>query len=75
MDHLLKQSIQNRQKLELVYIDEQHRMTQRIVTIIKIDDDRLLAYCFTKRGVRSFQKDNILAIYPARFNQSKRMEA
>ncbi|WP_411953216.1 hypothetical protein ACKXGF_07645 [Alkalibacillus sp. S2W] len=75
MGQLLPSSLRYHKKLEMVYIDHHHNMTQRTVRIIKVDNRRILAYCFTRQAVRSFQKDNILAIYPINHNQNKRMEA
>ncbi|MDQ0158941.1 hypothetical protein [Alkalibacillus salilacus] len=75
MGQLLPSSLRYNKKLEMVYIDHHNNMTQRTVTIIKMEDHRILAYCFTRQAVRSFQKANILAIYPIDHNQSKQMEA
>ncbi|GAA0461953.1 hypothetical protein GCM10008935_16790 [Alkalibacillus silvisoli] len=74
MNHMLQKSLSNRCKLEMVYIDSKNNMTQRTVRIVKIYDDRMLGFCYLKKKVRSFKKENILAIYPVQQNHFE-MEA
>ncbi|MDQ0350710.1 putative DNA-binding transcriptional regulator YafY [Alkalibacillus filiformis] len=74
MNQLFQKSLQDRRKLEMVYMDSKNNITQRTVRIVKMDDDRILAFCYTKKKVRSFKKENILAIHPVRLTQYE-MEA
>ncbi|MFA8438807.1 hypothetical protein [Pueribacillus sp. YX66] len=48
--------------VELIYIDRHERLSQRKVFILSERNDSLLAYCYTKRRIRSFLLNNILGV-------------
>lgn len=71
MKNLLFRSIQTKQKIEMIYLSADNQVSQRIMRVIKIDNNMVLAYCYSKRKVRTFKLDNILSVGPMR----KRMGA
>jgi predicted DNA-binding transcriptional regulator YafY len=48
--------------VELIYIDHLGELSQRHVKVIDHSKERLVAYCYTRRKVRSFKTENILGI-------------
>lgn len=66
MKTLLLRSIQPREKIMLFYMDEKRNVTQRLVRVIKIEDDKMVAYCFLRKQTRMFKLDHILSVGPVR---------
>lgn len=52
--------------VELIYLDQQGKLSQRNVFILSERNGKLLAYCYTKRKIRSFVIKNILGIRKVR---------
>ncbi|ASK64123.1 hypothetical protein CFK37_19180 [Virgibacillus phasianinus] len=71
MKNMLLRAIQHKEKMELIYLDKNNLASQRVVQVYKINDDKIMAYCYTKRAIRTFKLDNILSVGPVR----KRMGA
>lgn len=61
MNGILKRAMDNHQPVELIYYGANHKLSQRVVRIISISDTHINAYCFTKRQLRIFRKENILS--------------
>lgn len=49
------------QKLMIFYLDSGNNVTQRIIRIINITDDAIVAYCYYRKCVRTFKLNNILS--------------
>ncbi|TFB15096.1 hypothetical protein E3U55_12655 [Filobacillus milosensis] len=64
MDQLLIRAKENKQRLEMIYVNEQGEYSQRIIRVMKIYEHYILGFCYTKRAVRQFKKDQILSILP-----------
>lgn len=64
MEGVLERGLSNKQKVEIVYIDSEGRITQRFVRITVIREDTIFAYCYWRKQVRSFKRKNILSAYP-----------
>lgn len=71
MNKSIIRAINNRQRLKMIYMDGVGRCTHRVIIPIKMNDDLVLAYCYTKRQVRTFKLDSVLSISPV----NKRMGA
>ncbi|MBB6675508.1 hypothetical protein [Cohnella nanjingensis] len=48
--------------VEMIYLDRQGRITQRIVQVRRIQGGRVLGWDVNKRAPRSFDADRILAV-------------
>lgn len=48
--------------IEIIYIDRYGELSQRWIRIISEENERLVAYCYAKRKVRSFLIKNILGM-------------
>ncbi|MCA0983209.1 hypothetical protein LCL89_03995 [Halobacillus yeomjeoni] len=64
METLYKRSMEEKIKLEMIYVTKQGELSQRTVRIIEVRNSHILAYCFSKRQVRSFLKENVLSVLP-----------
>lgn len=71
MKNMIMRSIQNKEKLEMIYLSSDNRVSQRVVRVLKLNDDMIMAYCYTKRTIRTFKLENILSVGQVR----KRMGA
>ncbi|WP_067727683.1 hypothetical protein [Oceanobacillus damuensis] len=64
MKGLFLQSMENKEKVVIFYIDQDNNVTQRFIRVIHISDTSILAYCYYRKKVRSFRLDNILSCGP-----------
>lgn len=62
MKKLFYRSIQLQERMMIFYIDGNNKVTQRVVRVIRIRDDAIVAYCFYREKVRTFKLDNILSV-------------
>lgn len=57
----LIKAMEQKEKVMIYYLDRDNNVTQRIIRIVEVKKDTLLAYCFYRKQVRSFKIDNILS--------------
>ncbi|RWZ60403.1 hypothetical protein EQV77_03670 [Halobacillus fulvus] len=74
MEKWLNQSRDQKITLEMIYLTNEGTATQRIIRVMKVKESHIIAYCFLKKEVRTFKKENILSIYPS-YLQKKRKQA
>jgi predicted DNA-binding transcriptional regulator YafY len=56
----LKCQLDNR-PVEIIYMDQQERLTKRIIFVKKIENDKVIAFCTLRDQNRTFDMTNILA--------------
>ncbi|MBU5267227.1 hypothetical protein [Virgibacillus proomii] len=61
MKGILHWSMVSKQKLVLFYMDNNGQVTQRLIRVIDIGENSILAYCFYRKQVRRFNYSNILS--------------
>ncbi len=66
MKSLLKRAAESKQRLEMIYINRDNQMSQRIIKVIDVKGSTIKAYCYTKRQFRTFNLANILSAAPVR---------
>ncbi|RKQ29665.1 hypothetical protein [Oceanobacillus halophilus] len=66
MNKLLLQSINQQKRLYIIYLSNTNQITKRMIRVIRINEDRVLAYCYFKQKFRIFKLENILAVEPVR---------
>lgn len=66
MTGLLKRSLENKEKIQIMYLDRKGELTQRYVTVVKINQTHVVCYCHYKKQRRMFRLKNILAASPFR---------
>lgn len=64
MKSLLVKSAIEQKPIEIIYESKTGTITQRCITIKKLNQKKLLAYCHTKKQYRSFNIEQILAAQP-----------
>lgn len=66
MKRILNHAASTQQKLEMIYINKDNQISQRIIKVLKVTETSIKAYCYTKRQFRIFKLDNILSVGPLR---------
>ncbi|WP_080875534.1 hypothetical protein [Oceanobacillus timonensis] len=61
MTGFLTRAMDSKEKIMIYYMDSKGKVSQRIIRVVDIDDDKVLAYCYYRKQVRSFKLDNILS--------------
>lgn len=58
---LFTRAIANKEKIVLLYIDQNNCITQRFVRVLKMKHDSILVFCYYRKKVRTLKLDNILS--------------
>lgn len=61
MQGLFIRSMETKQKLEIIYVSAENQLSQRIIRVLKVNEEKILAYCYSKRMVRTFTVSGILS--------------
>ncbi len=61
MKGLLENSKKLKSKIMIYYIDNNNEVTQRIVSVVELKREYVIAYCYYRKQVRSFKYENILS--------------
>jgi predicted DNA-binding transcriptional regulator YafY len=64
MDGFLLWAIEENIPLEMIYLSEDHQLTQRKLLVKEVNDEFIRAYCLLRKQIRTFRRDNILSIMP-----------
>ncbi|WP_074733657.1 hypothetical protein [Halobacillus karajensis] len=64
MNGIWRRALEEKQKLELIYMADKGKISQRIIRVVSLIEETVLAYCFTRKTVRSFKLANILSVTP-----------
>ncbi|WP_080875271.1 hypothetical protein [Oceanobacillus timonensis] len=62
----LTSAMDRKEKIMIYYMDSDNNVTQRIIRVVDIDEERVLAYCYYRKQVRSFKLNNILSCGPVK---------
>ncbi len=54
-------SLENKEKIMIYYIDSKSQVTQRIIRVVEMQENSILAYCYYRKQVRKFKLENILS--------------
>ena len=60
MEHVLKSSLDAHKIITIMY-QKNKEITERKVKVLKMKDDDIEAYCYLRKQIRHFKKENILA--------------
>lgn len=61
MISVLQRVAESKEKVQIMYMDKNGKLSQRIVTIINLNDTHAICYCHYKKQRRMFRLENILA--------------
>ena len=70
MNYLLKQSLQQQIPIEMIYMKKNGECTKRKIIVQRQTDQLIQAYCLSKKRMRTFRKDCILALAPIKLTRS-----
>ncbi|WLR46549.1 WYL domain-containing protein [Halobacillus litoralis] len=70
MNGVLRRALEEKQKLEFIYMADEGKISQRVIRVVSIKEETVLAYCYTRKTVRTFKLANILSVTP--YKESKR---
>lgn len=62
MFFLLKRAADLKMPIQIIYIDKNNQITQRMIKVLAISDENIRAYCYMKRKFRTFKLSNILSV-------------
>ena len=62
MENIYVKSMQERLPMEVIYINKHGIITQRMIRVLRYNDAYIKGYCYTKRHIRTFKRDNILSV-------------
>lgn len=60
-DQAIRQALAKGWILDMIYMDERGRITQRQAVIFKIQQDTVLGWCLERNAFRRFKRQGILA--------------
>lgn len=66
MEKIIKRAVRTGEKIEIIYLSKDHRLSQRVIKIVAITDQTVKAYCYSRRKWRTFMLENILSAVPVR---------
>ncbi|WP_075035048.1 hypothetical protein [Halobacillus dabanensis] len=64
MNGILRRALEEKQTLELIYMADKGKISQRVIRVVSLKEETVLAYCYTRKTVRSFKLANILSVTP-----------
>ncbi|MGV2620147.1 UNVERIFIED_CONTAM: hypothetical protein N8J90_03130 [Halobacillus marinus] len=69
MHQLLNRSMIEHLPLEIIYHARDQSISQRLIRVIRMEEACCVAYCYTRKQVRTFRWDGILAVAVFRKNK------
>ncbi|GGC81220.1 hypothetical protein GCM10007216_09700 [Thalassobacillus devorans] len=66
IDNILSRAKEDGKTIELIYLSKGNDFTHRVVKVLRVNEEEILAFCYIRRQVRRFKKANILSAAPAR---------
>lgn len=61
MTGFLTNSKERKEKIMIYYMDSKGKVSQRIIRVVGMNEEKVLAYCYYRKQVRSFKLENILS--------------
>jgi len=70
MQNFLGRAIKEQQPVQIIYLDSNQKITQRMVKPYEVTDQHLRGFCFLRKQMRLFTVDHILAASPQKLKRS-----
>jgi predicted DNA-binding transcriptional regulator YafY len=61
MKGLFLRSIENKEKIIIFYVDSKNIVSQRYIRVIRMNEDSIVAFCYWRKKIRTFNMQNILS--------------
>jgi predicted DNA-binding transcriptional regulator YafY len=62
MKGLLLRSLAVQQPLEIIYLSDKGKLSQRVIIVEEIQENKIIAFCKLRNQYRTFKIENILSI-------------
>ncbi len=59
MESLITRSYEEKKKLEMIYLANDEQLSQRVIRVLAIKDNLILAYCYSRNQIRAFKKKTL----------------
>lgn len=64
MQRALLKALNEKQPLEIIYLSDKQKITQRTIIVNEINPHTIRAYCFLRKQSRLFKINNFLSVFP-----------
>ncbi len=71
MKKTIMKAMKYNQIMTMIYLSKDGAITQRRIKVLKLSNNTISAYCFTRGAKRTFYIENILAITPLTCEERK----
>lgn len=61
MKGLLTRSLETQHPIEVIYMNSKGQMSQRTIRVLAVTDQYVKAYCYARKQIRTFKRENILS--------------
>ncbi|MDR6224177.1 hypothetical protein [Desmospora profundinema] len=61
IDETLRQAYRQGVPVQLIYLDQKGRISERCVRLYALQREEISAYCFSRRSYRRFKRERVLA--------------
>lgn len=71
MRYKLIKSVDHNTELDMMYLSKSGEVSKRRVKVIQVGEGSFRAYCYLRGAKRTFTIDNVLALVPVVFKESR----
>lgn len=64
MERALLKALNEKQPIQIIYLSDKQKITQRTILVTEINPHTIRAYCFLRKQRRLFKIINILSAFP-----------
>jgi predicted DNA-binding transcriptional regulator YafY len=75
VNSLLNRSLNEKKPIEIIYQSKDNAFTKRVILVKMMNEKYIKAYCYTKKELRIFKIDSILAASSVKENRKERYYA
>lgn len=61
-DYVLKRALEDRKPIQIIYEDKNGKITQRTVTLHRMNQHNILVWCHLKKNIRTLKMENVLSV-------------
>ncbi|UGB32382.1 MULTISPECIES: hypothetical protein [Bacillaceae] len=61
MKYFLKLSLENKLPITIIYLSGSGSFSKRKILVRKISDEKIMAYCYLRKEIRTFSVKNVLS--------------
>lgn len=61
----MKKFLEHERNVEMIYLSKDNKISKRIVKLYSVTEQRVTGYCYLRETVRTFNIEQILAVFPS----------